>query len=73
MSTAIVKRKDTTVAYILWLGSFFGLSGLHRLYMGRWISGILWLLTGGLFFIGTLVDFFMMQRMVEDSNRGAGW
>jgi len=73
MSTAIAKRKDTTVAYGLWFLSFLGLSGLHRLYMGRWVSGVLWLLTGGLFFVGTIVDLFMMKRMISDSERGAGW
>ena len=73
MSTAIATRKDTTVAYGLWALSFVGLSGLHRLYMGRWVSGLIWLLTGGLFFIGTFIDLFMMKRMVQDSERGAGW
>ncbi|MEL6349469.1 MAG: TM2 domain-containing protein [Myxococcota bacterium] len=73
MSTAIVKRKETGVAYILWLASFMGLSGLHRMYMGRWVSGLLWLCTGGLFMIGTILDFFMMDRMLDDASRGRGW
>ena len=73
MSTAIVKQTQPTVAYGLWFLSFFGLSGLHRLYMGRWLSGVLWLCTGGLFMVGTIIDLFMMRRMLEDSERGAGW
>ena len=41
--------------------------------MGRWASGLLWLFTGGLCFVGQLIDVFMMPRMIEDTNRGAGW
>ena len=58
------------VAYLLWLGAFFGLCGLHRLYVGRWISGVLWLMTGGLCGVGQVIDLFMMPRMVEDHNQG---
>ena len=70
---ALAPRRDTTLAYVLWLGPFFGVCGLHRLYMGRWVSGLIWFCTGGLCFVGQLVDLVMMPRMVEDSNRGAGW
>lgn len=73
-STAMVPRKhDTALAYILWCGMFFGLSGLHRLYMGRIGSGLLWLFTGGLCGVGQVIDLVMMPRMIEDSDRGAGW
>ncbi len=81
MSDALVPRSDGTVAtprqtgiaYLLWLGGFVGLAGLHRFYMGRWVSGTIWLLTGGFCFVGQLIDLVAMPRMVEDSNRGAGW
>lgn len=72
-TNAVAKRRDSTLAYLLWFGGFFGLAGLHRFYMGRWVSGTIWLLTGGFCFIGQIVDLVMMPRMVEDSNRGAGW
>ena len=35
------------------VGGYFG---LHRFIAGRWKTGILWLFTAGLFFIGWLVD-----------------
>ncbi len=73
MSTEIVVKKNAVPAYILWMGGFIGLAGLHWLYMGRWISGIIWLVTFGLCFVGQFIDLFMMNRMIEDSNRGAGW
>lgn len=63
--------RNTTVAYGLWLLCFFGLSGLHRFYMGRWVSGLLWFVTLGLFGVGNLVDLFLMPRMIRDVNRGA--
>jgi TM2 domain-containing membrane protein YozV len=44
--------------------------GLHRLYAGRWLSGIVWLLTGGLCFVGQFIDLFFIPRMIEDHNAG---
>ena len=74
-STAIDRpRRDVLTAYVLLAPALFGLSGLHRLYLGRWVSGIIWLVTGGLCGIGSIVDLVMMSRMVDDHNRGAhGW
>jgi len=66
----VTTRKENSWAYILWLGSWVGFAGLHRLYVGRIGSGLLWFFTGGLCGIGTLVDAFMMPQLVEDANRG---
>lgn len=45
---------DYTVAWILL--TFLGLVGIHRFYMGKWLTGILYLLSGGIFGIGYLYD-----------------
>ncbi|MDN4475832.1 NINE protein [Demequina sp. SYSU T00192] len=58
--------KDTAITYILWF--FLGLFGIHHFYMGKIGRGILWLLTGGLFFIGWIVDLFTIPSQVRTVN-----
>jgi len=60
-------------AYALWCLFFVGLAGLHRIYMGKYGTGVLWLLTFGLFGVGQFVDLFRMKRLVEDSNVRDGY
>ena len=49
-------RKSKTVALILCIIGFFGLAGLHRMYVGKVGSGVLHLFTYGLCGIGTIID-----------------
>ncbi len=56
------------VSYLLWLLSFVGLCGVHRFYNGKWITGLLWLFTGGLLLVGQIVDLFLIPLMVERNN-----
>ena len=49
-------RKSKTTALVLCLLGFFGLAGIHRMYVGKVGSGVLWFLTGGLCFVGTVID-----------------
>ena len=59
---------DYTVAWLL--QTFLGAFGVHRMYMGKWVTGIIYLLTGGLFLIGWLYDFCTLNRQVDELNRG---
>jgi serine/threonine protein kinase/TM2 domain-containing membrane protein YozV len=50
-------------------GPLFGLPGLHRFYVGKIGTGILWLFTFGLFGIGQLIDIIMIiVGQFEDKN-----
>jgi len=60
----------TSTAYLLLIPSFFGVAGLHRFYLGRIGTGIIWLLTGGLLGIGTLMDLLYIPSMVRQENLG---
>ncbi len=55
-----------STSYILCAFGLLGIGGLHRLYNGRFATGVLWLCTGGLFYVGQLVDVFLMPGMVEE-------
>jgi TM2 domain-containing membrane protein YozV len=45
-----------------------GLCGLHRIYVGRVGTGILWLLTLGLLGVGQFIDLFLIGSMVRIAN-----
>jgi TM2 domain-containing membrane protein YozV len=59
-------ERNIVVAYLLWF--FFGFLGVHRFYCGKYITGIIWLLTGGLCGIGWLIDIFLVPFMVSADN-----
>ena len=56
-------RKKRNLAYILWLVG--GLLGAHRFFLGFVWTGIIWLLTGGLFGIGWIIDFFRIPYLTK--------
>ena len=53
-----MSEKSRTVAALLCF--FLGYLGIHRFYVGKIGTGVIWLLTGGLFGIGALVDFIVI-------------
>lgn len=60
--------KSKGIAYLLWLVGFFGCLGLHRFYLEKIGTGLLWLFTGGLFGFGALFDLFTLGGKVEQYN-----
>jgi TM2 domain-containing membrane protein YozV len=56
------------LAYLLWAVGGFGALGLHRFYLGKIPSGILWACTGGLLGIGSIVDLLTLGRQVDEAN-----
>ena len=57
---------DYNVAWILL--TFLGLLGVHRMYMGKWLTGILYLLTGGLFGVGYIYDYWTLNDQLSELN-----
>ena len=47
---------------------FVGIAGLHRFYVGKTGSGLLYLFTLGFFFLGTFLDLFSIGSMVDMAN-----
>ncbi|MCR4888056.1 MAG: TM2 domain-containing protein [Ruminococcus sp.] len=47
-------EKDWLTALLLCI--LVGFLGIHRFYVGKTGTGILWLLTGGCFFVGVIID-----------------
>ena len=61
-------NKDYTVSWILL--TFLGIFGIHRFYLGKWITGLIWLLTGGLCLLGLLYDLWTLNEQINEVNRG---
>jgi len=59
-------KKEVWVTYLLWF--FFGIIGVHKFYLNKTGMGILYILTGGLFFIGLFIDLFTIPRQVRLYN-----
>ena len=57
---------DYTVAWVLL--TFVGVLGIHRFYQGKWLSGALYLLTGGVFGIGIVYDFWTLNDQLSLEN-----
>ncbi|OYP38563.1 hypothetical protein CGZ80_01995 [Rhodopirellula sp. MGV] len=58
---------DYTLAWVLF--TFLGVFGVHRIYMGKVFSGVLYLLTGGLLGIGVVYDLLTLNSQIDELNR----
>ena len=59
---------DYNITWILL--TFLGIFGVHRFYLGKWISGAVYLITGGLFGIGVIYDFLTVNEQIHLRNKG---
>ena len=59
-------RLGYSVAWLLL--TFLGFFGIHRFYQGKILTGILYLLTGGLFGLGYLYDFWTLNEQISTLN-----
>ena len=59
--------KNYDLAWILL--TFFGLFGVHRFYLEKWPTGIIYLLTAGLFGVGYIYDYWTLNGQLDEYNR----
>ena len=57
---------EYSVAWILL--TFLGLLGIHRFYLGKIVTGLIYLLSGGLFGFGLLYDFWTLNGQISELN-----
>jgi TM2 domain-containing membrane protein YozV len=53
--------------------TFLGTFGIHRMYMGKWISGLIYLCTFGLFGLGYIYDFWTLNDQISLINGTSGY
>ena len=54
---------DYSVAWVLL--TFLGILGVHRMYMGKWFTGLVYLLTGGIFLFGYVYDYWTLNDQIS--------
>ena len=59
------KTHSLLIGYLLWI---FGFMGAHRFYYGKQISGVIWFCTLGLFFVGWIIDLFLIPAMDREAD-----
>lgn len=57
---------DFSVSWLLLI--FLGIFGVHRFYMGKLLTGLLYLVTGGLFGIGYVYDVVTLNTQIQELN-----
>lgn len=60
--------KSKFLAYLLWLLGIFGILGLHRFYLGKIGTGIIWMFSFGLFGVGAIYDLKTLHTQVDIVN-----
>ncbi|HQU72611.1 MAG TPA: TM2 domain-containing protein [Calditrichia bacterium] len=58
---------DYTLTWILL--TFLGVFGVHRMYMGKWLTGLLYLVSIGLFGVGYLYDYWTLNEQITVLNK----
>ena len=60
-------RIDYSAAWILL--TLLGAFGVHRFYMGKWGTGLLYLCTVGLLGLGIIYDFWTLNTQISERNQ----
>ncbi len=62
------KRKDPQMILIMTLIGLLGVAGIHRFFMNHIGMGILYLLTAGVCYIGTIIDLVNYKKISLEFN-----
>ena len=63
------RRKDPQTILLLTLIGFFGVAGVQRFVLDQIGMGLLYLFTGGICVIGTIVDLINYKRLTMEYNQ----
>lgn len=63
------RRRDPTTVLLMTLLGFVVIAGVQRFYLGQIGMGLLYLFTGGLCVIGTIVDLFKYRDLATRYNQ----
>lgn len=63
------RRKDPQTIFIFTLLGFIGIGGIQRFFIGHIGLGLLYLLTCGICFIGTIVDLINYRKLAFEYNQ----
>jgi TM2 domain-containing membrane protein YozV len=68
--SAELRYESGPVSYnVTWiLLTFVGVFGIHRIYMGKYLTGLIYFLTGGLFLVGILYDYWTLNDQIGAAN-----
>jgi len=57
---------DYSIAWLLM--TYLGIFGLHRFYMKKWVTGLLYLASVGLFGVGIFYDYWTLNQQISHLN-----
>jgi len=60
---------DYSIGWLLL--TFTGLLGIHRMYLGKWLSGLIYLVTFGIFGLGYIYDLWTLNEQISEINGGS--
>ena len=68
--SADLRYDSGPVSYnVTWiLLTFVGVFGIHRVFMGKYLTGLIYFLTLGLFSIGVLYDYWTLNEQLDAVN-----
>ena len=64
-----VRRKDPQTILLLALVGFLGINGIQRFYVDQIGMGLLYLFTGGICLVGTIIDIVTYRNIAFEYNQ----